>query len=67
VTESKAQSIASQEVQDANESHLDAIAVRLREEAAYNVAERREKLLSRELSRRTGRSDRENRNSRWNA
>ncbi|WP_344585681.1 hypothetical protein [Nonomuraea roseoviolacea] len=59
--------MADKEVQEANEAYLDAYAARKKEEAAYNNAERLEKLISRELTRRTGRSDRENRNNRWSA
>lgn len=67
VTEAKAMAVADEEVQEANEVYLEAYKVRKIEEAAYNNAERRERLISRELTRRTGRADRENRSSRWTA
>jgi hypothetical protein len=65
VTEAKALAVADEEVQEANEVYLEAYKNRKVEEVAYNNAERRERLISRELTRRTGRGDRENRNNRW--
>lgn len=64
-TEAKAKAVADPDVQEANEAYLEAYKVRKREEAAYNNADRLERLISRELTRRTGRGDRDNRNNRW--
>lgn len=65
VTESKAIAEADAEVQDAQQAYLAAYEKRKIEEAAYNNAERLAQLLSRELTRRVGRNDRENRGNRW--
>ena len=64
-TEAKANAMADPAVQEANEAYLAAYKVRKYEEAAYNTSDRLERLVSRELTRRTGRSDRERRGNRW--
>ncbi|MDP9870422.1 MULTISPECIES: hypothetical protein [Streptosporangium] len=65
VTAAKAGAYADDEVQQANDTYLDAYADRKREETGYLNAERLERFLSRELTRRTARSDREGRAAKW--
>ncbi|MEV4454404.1 hypothetical protein [Microbispora sp. NPDC049633] len=66
MTAAKAGAEADPEVKDAKDAYNDAKAVRLLQESGYANAERLNFLVSRELTRRVGRSDRENRNTRWN-
>jgi hypothetical protein len=66
VTAAKARVYEDDEFNAASTAHLTAYAYRKLLESRHNAADRNSQVLSRELTRRTARSDRENRNSRWN-
>ncbi|MET9119992.1 hypothetical protein [Streptomyces sp. NPDC004528] len=67
VTAQKAAAASDEDVIDADETFREAYAVRKLTEAIYNGADRKSAVVSRELTRRVGRGDRESRANRWTA
>ncbi|MFK0015793.1 hypothetical protein [Streptomyces sp. NPDC091027] len=67
VTAQKAAAASDEDVIEADEQHREAYAVRKLTEAIYNGADRKAAVVSRELTRRIGRGDRESRANRWAA
>ncbi|MGW0065356.1 hypothetical protein ACWDTT_36285 [Streptosporangium sandarakinum] len=65
VTEAKAAADANPEVDEAKTAYLQAKSARITEETGYGNADRLHFFLSRELTRRTSRSDREMRGRNW--
>jgi hypothetical protein len=67
VTAQKAAAASDEEVLDADAEYRKNYAVRKLTEAIYSGADRKAAVVSRELTRRIGRSDRESRVTRWSA
>ncbi|MEU0213570.1 hypothetical protein ABZ281_00120 [Streptomyces sp. NPDC006265] len=67
VTAQKAAAASDEDVKEADAEYRKAYAVRKLTEAIYSGADRKSAVVSRELTRRIGRSDREGRASRWAA
>ncbi|MFD6934604.1 hypothetical protein ACFWAP_00415 [Streptomyces goshikiensis] len=67
VTAQKAAAASDEDVVEADEEYRGAYAIRKLTEAIYNGADRKSAVVSRELTRRIGRNDREGRANRWNA
>jgi hypothetical protein len=67
VTAQKAAAASDEEVLEADAEYRKNYAVRKLTEAIYSGADRKAAVVSRELTRRIGRSDRESRVTRWSA
>lgn len=67
VTAAKAKAYEDPKFLEAKQEAQAAYAYRKLIESVFTATERKTALISRELTRRVGRGDRENRNSRWNA
>ncbi|MFD9947214.1 MULTISPECIES: hypothetical protein [Nonomuraea] len=65
MTAAKAEAASDQDVVDAQNHCLDAYATRKQHQIGYENADRLSSFLSRELTRRTARSDRDSRAARW--
>lgn len=67
MTAAKAKAYEDEEYLEAQAAKQDAFAYRRMLQAVYDSADKRATLLSRELTRRVGRADRDSRAGRWSA